>query len=62
MKSIAFALLLSLLPLEPAAAQAPASSDGAVFVAYYWRAKPGQLEAYNQYIKTMRARPACSKK
>jgi hypothetical protein len=23
-----------------------------VFVAYYWRAKPGQLEAYNQYIKT----------
>jgi hypothetical protein len=55
MRAIAFALLaLSLLsPLEPAAAQAPASSRGAVFVAYYWRAKPGQLEAYNQYIKTV---------
>ena len=55
MKSIAFALmLLSLLPLEAAAAgQAPASPNGAVFVAYYWRAKPGQLEAYNQYIKTV---------
>jgi hypothetical protein len=32
-------------------AQQPAS--GAVFVAYYWRARPGQLEAYNQYIKTV---------
>jgi hypothetical protein len=55
MKSIVFALmLLSLLPLEAAAAgQAAASPNGAVFVAYYWRAKPGQLEAYNQYIKTV---------
>jgi hypothetical protein len=55
MKLIAFALLmLSLLsPPEYAAAQASASSRGAVFVAYYWRAKPGQLEAYNQYIKTV---------
>ena len=55
MKSIAFALLaLSLLsPPAPAAGQSPASSNGAVFVAYYWRAKPGQLEAYNQYIKTV---------
>jgi hypothetical protein len=35
-----------------AIAQQPASS-GAVFVAYYWRARPGQLEAYNQYIKTV---------
>ena len=55
MKLIAFALLmLSLLsPPAPAAAQATAPSNGAVFVAYYWRAKPGQLEAYNQYIKTV---------
>ena len=55
MKSIAFAvLMLSLLsPLAPAAGQAPVSSNGAVFVAYYWRARPGQLEAYNQYIKTV---------
>ena len=55
MKSIALLVLtLSLLsPLERGAGQAPASSSGAVFVAYYWRAKPGQLEAYNQYIKTV---------
>ena len=55
MKSIAFALLvLSLLsPPAAVAGQSPASSNGAVFVAYYWRAKPGQLEAYNQYIKTV---------
>jgi hypothetical protein len=54
MKPIAFGLLMPALvsPLEPAAAQAPVS-NGAVFVAYYWRAKPGQLEAYNQYIKTV---------
>jgi hypothetical protein len=30
----------------------PSSSGGAVFVAYYWRAKPGQAEAYGNYIKT----------
>ena len=37
-----------------AAAQQPAApAGGAVFVAYYWRAKPGQLDAYNQYIKTV---------
>src|SRR6185295_8885256 len=55
MKSIAFTVLMcSLLsPLEPAAGQASPSAGGAVFVAYYWRAKPGQLEAYNQYIKTV---------
>jgi hypothetical protein len=54
MKSIACALIvLSLLPMDSAAGQTRASPDGAVFVAYYWRAKPGQLEAYNQYIKTV---------
>jgi hypothetical protein len=55
MPSIAFALLMfSLLsPVAPAAAQPAAISKGAVFVAYYWRAKPGQLDAYNQYIKTV---------
>ena len=54
MKSIACALIvLSLLPMDSAARQTRASPDGAVFVAYYWRAKPGQLEAYNQYIKTV---------
>jgi hypothetical protein len=36
-----------------AAAQQPAPASGAVFVAYYWRAKPGQLEAYNTYIRSV---------
>jgi hypothetical protein len=31
-------------------AQSP-PSGGDVFVAYYWRAKPGQIDAYNDYIK-----------
>jgi hypothetical protein len=31
----------------------PAASGPAVYVAYYWRAKPGQMDAYNQYIKTV---------
>ncbi len=31
-------------------AQAPAG-DGPVYVAYFWRAKPGQADAYNAYIK-----------
>jgi len=31
-------------------AQAPAT-DGPVYVAYFWRAKPGQVDAYNAYIK-----------
>ena len=55
MKSIAFALLMLALlsPVAPAAAQPAAASNGAVFVAYCWRAKPGQLDAYNQYIKTV---------
>ena len=54
MKSIAFALLMLALlsPVAPAAAQ-PAAANGAVFVAYYWRARTGQLEAYNEYIKTV---------
>jgi hypothetical protein len=31
----------------------PASANGAVFVAYYWRAKPGQENAYGEYIRTV---------
>jgi hypothetical protein len=35
----------------PAVAQGQASGEsGSVFVAYYWRAKPGQTGAYNDYI------------
>ena len=36
------------------AAQAPA--DEPVYVAYYWRAKPGQTAAYNEYIQTVAER------
>lgn len=43
------AVLLSSMALE---AQAPASGDGPVYVAYYWRAKPGMAAAYEDYIKT----------
>ncbi len=32
------------------AAQQPGSTR-AVYVAYYWRARPGQVEAYTDYIK-----------
>jgi PQQ-dependent dehydrogenase (methanol/ethanol family) len=35
------------------APQSASASSGAVFVAFYWRAKPGQLGAYNQYIRTV---------
>jgi hypothetical protein len=34
----------------PAHAQV-SSRDGAVFVAYFWRAKPGQAAAYGDYIR-----------
>jgi hypothetical protein len=38
---------------HPAMAQTPAvlSADGPVYVAYFWRAKPGMSDAYNAYIK-----------
>jgi hypothetical protein len=44
------AVLAALFAVE-ARAQAPAS-DGPVFIAYYWRAKPGMTAAYEDYIKT----------
>ncbi len=31
----------------------PPASTGAVFVAYFWRAKPGQADAYGEYIRTI---------
>src|SRR4051812_6585916 len=45
-----FVVVLATLVLGATAEQAP-SSSGAVFVAYYWRAKPGQTDAYNDYIR-----------
>jgi hypothetical protein len=52
MKHVLIVVLLValLLPFHPTAEQQP-SPGGVVFVAYYWRAKPGQLDAYNEYIK-----------
>jgi hypothetical protein len=46
------ALLLSLLfDGGHVVAQRSSSAGGAVFVAYYWKARPGQIDAYNEYIK-----------
>jgi hypothetical protein len=35
----------------PAAEQVDAQTGGAAFVAYYWRARPGRLQEYNEYIQ-----------
>ena len=40
-----------LLPLDATAGQTPAAADTPVFVAYYWRARPGKIDEYNDYIK-----------
>jgi hypothetical protein len=51
------ALLVCLLVLSSVeighAIPQPPSPGGAVFVAYFWRAKPGQVDAYGNYIKTV---------
>jgi hypothetical protein len=45
---LAFVMIVS--ALAPAAAQQPAAKERAVFVAYYWRARPGKVDEYNDYI------------
>jgi hypothetical protein len=45
-------LVAALASVEPLA-RPQAGSTGPVFVAYYWRAKPGQIEAYSAYIKSV---------
>jgi hypothetical protein len=45
--------IAALLLLTGAAALHAQSNDPAVFVAYFWRAKPGQIEAYSDYIRTV---------
>ena len=42
----AFGVAMAMLLAIPAAAQ-----DGPVYVAYYWRAKPGKTAEYNAYIR-----------
>ena len=52
MKRIALVMVIAALlaPLDALAQQA-VSSDGPVFVAYFWRARPGKIEEYSDYIK-----------
>ena len=52
--TLVLTILAVLMGVEITIAQQPVDSTrGAVFVAYYWRAKPGQLDAYNAYIRTV---------
>jgi len=41
------------VPALASAGQSPAAADTAVFVAYYWRARPGKIDEYNAYIKNV---------
>ena len=53
MKRVITSLFVAWFVLDagaPAIALAQAA-DGPVYVAYFWRAKPGQTGAYNDYIK-----------
>jgi hypothetical protein len=53
MKRIARLIILAalLVPIDAMAGQPPSSADGPVFVAYYWRARPGKIDEYTAYIK-----------
>ncbi len=45
-------LFVAVILLDAASSIALAqAADGPVYVAYFWRAKPGQTDAYNDYIK-----------
>lgn len=44
---------MQFLPHEGFAGQQASTSNGSVYVAYYWRARPGQLDAYSEYIRTV---------
>ena len=50
-KLLAIVMLSALLVPFDAVAQPPAAADTPVFVAYYWRARPGKIDEYNDYIK-----------
>jgi hypothetical protein len=43
--------LLPIVLLLVAAVDLYAQADGPVYVAYFWRAKPGMADQYNDYIK-----------
>jgi hypothetical protein len=46
-------LAFNTFTFSPVTPQSTTGSGPAVFVAYYWRAKPGQLDAYTDYIKSV---------
>jgi hypothetical protein len=51
-RTVLLVVLAALLaPFDASAGQRPASADTTVFVAYYWRARPGKIDEYNDYIK-----------
>jgi len=56
MKSMRRIAMIALL-LTVAAGEAPRGQqpppEPAAFVAFYWRAKPGRLDAYNEYIRSV---------
>src|SRR5215471_1872150 len=45
------ALVIALALSAIGGTQPPAASDAPAFVAFYWRAKPGKLAEYNEYIQ-----------
>ena len=50
-RGVLILVLAALLAPLDLVAQPPASADTPVFVAYYWRAKPGKAAEYEDYIK-----------
>jgi len=48
---LALVVIGFLLGADALTAQTPAQADGPVYVAYFWRAKPGMTAAYEEYIK-----------
>jgi len=45
------ALVIALALSAVGGMQPPGASDAPAFVAFYWRAKPGKLSEYNEYIQ-----------
>lgn len=54
-KLIVLALAFSSLPLSALLVRARVRADSPAYVAYYWRAKPDQKAAYDDYIRTVAA-------
>lgn len=50
--SIILLSFFSILPVT-ALAQQDSTPRGSIYVVYVWRAKPGMIDAYNEYIKTI---------